>query len=166
MKTLLSFALFCSVFFTQAINAQSKVAVVSVDDIFTAMPDTYKADSLLAVFQKGLSDAYQDQQKDLNDAYAKFVADTPKMSKSLIEIKRKDLQDRIATLSSKEQEFNKALETEKERLLKPVREKLMKAIQEVAKENGYTHVAYKDQMIVFPPADDITDKVKKKLGIK
>ena len=40
------------------------------------------------------------------------------------------------------------------------------AIEEVAKENGYSHIAYKEQMIVFPAADDITEKVKKKLGIK
>jgi outer membrane protein len=76
------------------------------------------------------------------------------------------LQDRITALSKKEEEFNKLLDQEKEKAMKPVREKLMKTIQDVAKENGYTHVAYKEQLIVFPAADDITDKVKKKLGIK
>ena len=69
-------------------------------------------------------------------------------------------------MSGKEQQNNNALAVEKERVLKPIRDKLIKAVQDVAKENGYTHVAYKDQMLVFPAADDITDKVKKKLGIK
>jgi hypothetical protein len=36
----------------------------------------------------------------------------------------------------------------------------------VAKENGYSHIAYKEQYIVFPEVDDIIGLVKKKLGIK
>jgi outer membrane protein len=147
-------------------HAQTKFGVVGVDEVFSQMPDLKKADSLLAVFQKELQDTYQQQQTALNDAYNKFVADSGKMTPSLKEIKRKDLQDRITALSKKEEEFNKLLDQEKEKAMKPVREKLMKTIQDVAKENGYTHVAYKEQLIVFPAADDITDKVKKKLGIK
>lgn len=88
------------------------------------------------------------------------------MNASLKDIKRRELQDRIGVHSKKQEQFNKMLEDEKEKALKPLRAKLMKTIQDVAKENGYTHVAYKEQLIVFPQADDITDKVKKKLGIK
>lgn len=146
-------------------GAQTKLAVVSTDVIFGVMPETLKADSLLAAYQKGLSETYQDQQNELNTAYAKFVKDSAQMTPAVKEAKRKDLQDRIQSLGGKEQQFNKALEEEKEKYLKPIREKMLKAIQDVAKENGYTHVAYRDQLIVFPAADDITDKVKKKLGI-
>jgi outer membrane protein len=42
----------------------------------------------------------------------------------------------------------------------------MDAIQTVAKENGYTWVIAKDQLLVSPPADDILPLVKKKLGLK
>ena len=158
--------LFVFTLFISVTNAQTKFGVVGVDEVFSQMPDLKKADSSLAIFQKELQDTYQQQQTALNDAYNKFVADSAKMTPSLKEIKRKDLQDRITALSKKEEEFNKLLEQEKEKAMKPVREKLMKTIQDVAKENGYTHVAYKEQLIVFPAADDITDKVKKKLGIK
>jgi outer membrane protein len=88
------------------------------------------------------------------------------MNASMKNIKRTDLQNRLTALSGKEQQNNNALAIEKERVTNPIREKLVKAIQDVAKENGYSHVAYKDQMIVFPAADDITALVKKKLGIK
>ena len=43
---------------------------------------------------------------------------------------------------------------------------MVKAIQEVAKENGYAHVLYKEYALVFPEADDLADRVKKKLGVK
>ena len=153
-------------FFVTITNAQMKFGVVAVDEVFSQMPDLKKADTSLALFQKGLQDTYQQQQNELNDAYRKFVADSLTMNPTIKEIKRKDLQDRITALSKKEEEFNKLLEAEKEKTMKPIREKLMKTIQDVAKENGYTHVAYKEQLLVFPQADDITDRVKKKLGIK
>lgn len=167
MKKQLLLLLFTAALFAiTPAKAQTKLAVVSADEVFAVMPEVLKADSSLAAYQQALAQAYQDQQNDLNTAYAKFVDDTAKMTPTLKEIKRKDLQDRITQLQSKEQDLNKALEAEKEKQLKPIREKMLKAIQDVAKENGYTHVAYKEQLVVFPVADDITDKVKKKLGIK
>ena len=45
--------------------------------------------------------------------------------------------------------------------LKPVQDKMVKAIQDVAKENGYAHVLYKEYALVFPEADDLADRVKK-----
>lgn len=146
--------------------AQTKFAVVSADEVFASMTEVQRADSQLAAFQQALADMYQQQQNDLNETYAKFMKDSARMTPAVKEARRKDLQERITGLQGKEQQLNKDLETEKERLLKPIREKMLKAIQDVAKENGYTHVAYKEQLIVFPQADDITDKVKKKLGIK
>ncbi len=158
--------LFFISFICSAACAQTKVGVVSVDAIFAIMPDTYKADSMISNFQKELSATYQDQQQGINAAIEKFYKDSAKMTVSLRDIKRKDLQERVTALGSKEKELNKALENEKEKLLKPVKDKLYQAIKDVAKENAYTHVAYKEQMIIFPEADDLSDKVKIKLGIK
>jgi len=146
--------------------AQNKIGYVGPDEIFDLMPEVKKADTALAVVQVELSKTFQDQQNDLNEAFNKFVKDSINMTVSLKEIKRKDLQDRITALGKKEQELNKALDAEKERLLAPIREKLLKAIKDVAKENGYGHVFYKAQSIVFPEADDLGALVKKKLGIK
>jgi outer membrane protein len=147
-------------------SAQLKIAVVSADEVFASMPEVAKADTSLAMFQQALAETYQEQQNELNDAYAKFVKDSSKMSPAIKEAKRKDLQDRISGLQNKEQELNKSLETQKEKELKPIREKMLKAIQDVARENAYTYVMYKEQLIVFPEADDITAKVKTKLKIK
>ncbi|GAB2841729.1 OmpH/Skp family outer membrane protein [Ferruginibacter profundus] len=147
-------------------TAQSKVAVVSVEDIFGMMPEAKRADSSLMVFQKELADNYAYMQKELSADIEKFYIDSVNMTPSLKSIKKTDFQNRIASLSGKEQQNNSAIDAEREKLVKPIREKLIKAVQDVAKENGYTHVAYKDQVIVYPPGDDITDRVKKKLGIK
>jgi outer membrane protein len=139
---------------------------VSPDEIFSVMPDTKKADSSLAAYQKALQEAYQEQEQELNAALEKFVKDSAKLSPAVKEAKRTDLQSRISSLQSRQEQLNQALEEEKNKQIAPIREKMIKAIQDVAKENGYTHVLYKEQLIVFPDADDITAKVKAKLGIK
>jgi outer membrane protein len=155
-------------FITASSNAfaQTKIGYVSVDEVFGVMPETKKADENLAAFQKALQDTYAEQENELNDAYAKFVKDSAKLTPAVKEAKRTDLQSRISGLQNKQQELNTALEAEKEKQLKPIREKLMAAIQSVAKEMGYDHVLYKESAIVFPATADLTNSVKQKLGIK
>ena len=151
---------------SKTLSAQTKFGVVAVDEVFALMPETIKADSALAAYQQALAENFNDLQKDLNAAIEKFYKDSLSMTKSMKDIKRADLQKRLTDLSGKEQQSNNALAIQKEKVITPIREKLFKIIQDVAKENGYTHITYKEQMILFPAADDITDKVKKKLGIK
>ncbi len=156
----------CTALLISRAHAQGKIGYVSADNVLAAMPDVLRADSAVAAYQQALAESYQDQQNMLNNDYAKFVKDSARMTPAVKEANRKVLQDKISELSNKEQELNRSLEAEKERQLKPIREKMLRAIQDVAKENGYAHVFYKEQAIVFPEQDDITEKVKKKLGIK
>ncbi len=164
-----SLLLFAAIVFTQCFTnvfAQTKIGYVSVDEIFALMPETKKADSALAAYQKDLADTYAEQEAELNAALDKFVKDSAKMSPAVKEAKRGDLQTRISEMQNKQQQYNTALEKEKEKQLKPIQDKLLANIKAVAKENGYNHVLYKEQAIVFPETDDITALVKKKLGIK
>jgi outer membrane protein len=164
-----SVLLFTAIIFAQCFThvfAQTKIGYISVDEIFALMPETKKADSALAVYQKDLADTYAEQEAELNAALDKFVKDSAKMSPAVKEARRSDLQTRIAGMQGKQQQYNDAYEKEKEKQIKPIREKLLANIKAVAKENGYNHILYKEQAIVFPETDDITALVKKKLGIK
>src|SRR4051812_13708028 len=107
-------------------SAQMKFGVVSVDEIFAMMPETIKADSSLGAYQQALAENFNELQKDLNIAIEKFYKDSISMTKSMREIKRADLQKRLSDLSGKEQQNNDALAMEKDRVLKPVRDKLIK----------------------------------------
>jgi outer membrane protein len=51
-------------------------------------------------------------------------------------------------------------------LLEPVYRKVMNALNQVAKEGGYSYVYTKDALLVAPPADDLLPLVAKKLNIK
>ncbi len=143
-----------------------KIGIVSPDEVFALMPETRKADTTLALYQNAMAENYQGMQEELNSAYQKFVKDSLKMTVPQREVKRGELNKKFGELQNKEQEINKELEAKKDELLKPIRERMLKAIQEVAKENAYAYVMYREQVIVFPEAEDLTDKVKTKLGIK
>lgn len=166
MKKVFTLALTALTLSASTLTAQQKIAVVSPDEIFAVMPEVKKADSSLSLYQNALAESYQNMQEELNNGYTKFVKDSIKMTPQQREVKRKELQSKITELQGKEQELNKDLEAKKEETLRPIREKMLKIIKEVAKDAGYNFVLYKEQTIVAPDADDITDKVKAKLGIK
>jgi len=164
-----SLLLFIVIVFTQNFTnvfAQTKIGYINVDEIFALMPETRKADSSLASYQKELADAYARQEEELNAAIEKFIKDSITMTAVAKEAKRIDLQSRVNGMSKQKQDFNATFEKEKNKQIKPIQDKLLATIKAVAKENGYGHVLYKDQAIVFPETDDITALVKKKLGIK
>lgn len=164
-----SVLLFAAIIFTQSFTnvfAQAKIGYISVDEVFALMPETRKADSTLAAYQKDLADTYAEQEAELNAAIEKFIIDSVSMTPVAKEAKRSDLQARLSGMSKKKQDYNAAFESEKAKQIKPIQDKLLATIKAVAKENGYNHVLYKDQAIVFPETDDITAVVKMKLGIK
>jgi outer membrane protein len=165
-KLLLLLIVVVSTQFISNVFAQTKIGYINVDEIFALMPETRKADSSLAAYQKALADTYADQEVELNAAIEKFIKDSITMTSVAKEAKRIDLQSRVTGMSAKKQEFTNLFDKEKEKQVKPIQEKLLATIKAVAKENGYGHVLYKDQAIVFPETDDITALVKKKLGIK
>lgn len=146
--------------------AQTKIGYISVDEVFASMPETRKADSTLAIYQKELADTYAEQEAELNAAIEKFIIDSVTMTPVAKDAKRSDLQTRVSGMSKKKQDYNANFENEKAKQIKLIQDKLFATIKVVAKENGYNHVLYKEQAIVFPETDDITALVKKKLGIK
>ena len=147
-------------------KAQVKIGYLSADEIIVLMPEAAKVDTQLNQYQQALYQAAQDQQTAFNDAVAKFYKDSLTMNPSLKEVKRTELQKQVSELSGAEQRIQQQFEQERQRLSLPIQKKLQQAIQDVAKENGYTYVFPKEALLVAPPGDDIAALVKKKLGIK
>jgi outer membrane protein len=57
-------------------------------------------------------------------------------------------------------------ENKQNQLLGPIYREVFNAIQQVAKEKGYTHVFNKEAMLVAPDGDDIITLVAQKLKVK
>ena len=147
-------------------QAQNKIGYISADEIIVLMPEAAKVDTQLNEFQQSLYMNAQDMQATLNQSVQKFYVDSAKMTASLKEVKRTELQKQVQELSGMEQKIQNQFEQKRQELSFPIQRKLQTAIQEVAKENGYTYVFPKEALLVMPPADDIGSLVRKKLGLK
>jgi Outer membrane protein len=147
-------------------KAQVKIGYISADEIIVLMPEAARVDTQLNQYQQALYQAAQQKQNDFNDAVAKFYKDSATMNPSLKEVKRTELQKTVSELSGAEQQIQQQFEAKRQELSLPIQRKLQGAIQEVAKENGYTYVFPKEALLVAPPGDDLATLVKRKLGLK
>lgn len=143
-----------------------KLGYVSADDIIMLMPEATKLQSDLEAYQKSLYQNANDKQVAFNDALQKFIKDSATMSPSLKEVKRNDLQKQSQELAGQQQVIAQEMEAKRQELAAPIQKKLQEAIEEVAKENGYTYIFPREAIIVAPPKDDIGPLVMKKLNLK
>ncbi len=168
--TVLAFILFAG-FGLQAQTAL-KIGYTNVDFILQSLPaakdiqtklSTEKAqydkiaNEKIAEFQK----SYEDYQKNMNSMSAVIRAD-----------REKSLTNKNNEIQEFQQNSEVALGRKQQELLAPVMDKIQKAIEDVAKEAGYTYVFNSDAgyqsavvVLVAPDSDNITNLVLKKLGV-
>ena len=149
------------------VSAQVKIGYISLNDLIIAMPEAKQADSALEEFKQALAQNFQEFQKEFADQNNLMNSkDTLKYTKSQLEIKKKNLQDLYLKLTSYKDDASQQFQKKQQELLEPIQQKAIKAIQDVAKENGYTCILAKEQVYAFPSADDVLAITKRKLGIK
>jgi outer membrane protein len=158
--------IFAGIFGSSTSTTAQKIGFISADDIIQLMPEAATIQKQLDQYQQSLYQNAQDKQTALNNDIQKFIKDSSTMSASLKEIKRADLQKQSQDLSGEQQRIQNEFEQKRQELSIPIQKKLQTAIEEVAKENGYTYVMPREALIVVPPANDLGPLVIKKLGLK
>jgi outer membrane protein len=148
-------------------SAQSKSGYISVQELVIAMPEYRKADTSLAEYQNALNQQYAERVQDFNARDSVLNSkDTVKFTKAQLEVKRQELARIYVELQQWNQKAQQMYQAKEEETMKPILDKARKAIQDVAKENGYGYVFSKEQLLVSPPGDDLLPLVKRKLGLK
>jgi outer membrane protein len=143
-----------------------KIGFISADEVIQLMPEAASVQTQLDQYQQSLYQNAEDQRTSLNQAVQKFYKDSATMSPSLKEVKTTDLQKQVQDLSGIDQKIQNQFEQKRQELSLPIQKKLQAAIEEVAKENGYTYVFPREALIYMPPTSDIGPLVRKKLGLK
>lgn len=151
--------------FSTATYAQ-KIGYISADEIIQLMPEAATVQTDLDEYRNSLYQNAEEKQVALNEAVQKFYKDSASMSASLKEVKRTELQKQVQDLSGEEQKIQNQFELKRQELSLPIQKKLQAAIEDVAKENGYTYVLPREALIVMPPGSDIGPLVRKKMGLK
>ena len=157
---------------TLCLGAQAqKFGYVNTNEIFNVMPDKVTAESTL----KQVSDKYEAEFKNLQDAFQKKMTEyeaadqDPSTPQAIKDRHNQELQDDYMKIQNFQQTAAQDMQKQQDMLIAPITQKLQNAIQAVGAEGGYTFIF--DQAagaIIYTGtnAEDVSAKVKAKLGIK
>ncbi len=150
-------------------SAQTKIAYIRIDDIVGVMPELGRDKvNMDTVGNQYLKDSIMPRLNYVQGEYQRKLqeyADTAK-PKGVRDQILKDLQNYKDELDGADALIQQVQQFHQQELLKPYYAKAKKAIEQIAKEKGYTHVLSSDIFLVAPEADDISLLVLAKLGIK
>lgn len=150
---------------------QVKIAYVSSEAIMKQLPDAQDAqkqlDQIVVEWQGELNKLQQDWQKKFDD-YDKRKLIMTEQRRVDAEKELRDLDAKIAEYRNKRFGQNGDLFAKQNELMKPVQDRVFKAIQDVAVEEGYDYVFDKSGEILMMYANakyDLTQKVLAKLTV-
>jgi outer membrane protein len=144
-----------------------KSGYVNLNDLLLLMPERKKAETDVQDYAKQL----ESQLKTMSAEYESKVGEYQKQESLMTEPVKADKQKELADLEERIRNFQttaqESLQKKQSELLEPMVKKAKKAIEDVAKENGYKQILDVSQGIVLynDPADDIMVLVKKKLNV-
>jgi len=158
----------CCFFLTVSLNAQT-LGYVDTQAIVQEMPEVKEANANIETFRNQLMKKGKDKLAALQNKYAEL-----EKKQSRGEISPLQLDEQGAKLESEkqelikfEQESQQNILSKSEKLLKPLRDRIQSAIDQVAAENGYSYIfdystgflLYADQSV------DVGNLVRAKLGM-
>lgn len=170
MKHLLKAAILLVVIcFSTQVMSQAKLRFGHIDsnELLKIMPGKDSAQTKLQTFAKTLENQLKIMNAEFETKYQEYLSNEKTWTELIKTDKQKELQglqERIQNFQTQAQESLKEKETE---LLQPIIDKAKKAIEEVAKENGFTYVFDSGVGVLLydKGGEDILPLVKKKLNI-
>lgn len=167
MKRILPFVAVCLMIFAigSDVQAQNKIGYISLQELIPAMPEYKKAETDLADYGKALNEQLNDYRKNFDIKDSIYKADSAKWTPAMREVKKRELNELAMKVYTFQQDAQQLLQKKENDLIVPIQQKAVQTTQAVAKENGYSYILSKEQLIHFPVSDDVLPLVAKKLGL-
>lgn len=160
----LALALFAFAFTAQA---QQQFAYVDAQAILAELPSVKQAEAnleaLQAQLQKKLEASVTQFQQDVQTFQQKV--ERGEMSRLDQESEQARLEKRQQELAGEEQGMVQQIQDKRTELLEPIYDGLNTAIEEVAKENGFTFIFDKQVLLYSQDSQDVSEAVKAKINI-
>jgi outer membrane protein len=150
---------------TLTLAKAQKIAHISLDSLITTMSESKTAQDVAQKYLKDLENQVATMDTELQTKYADYMKNKDSYSALVASTKETELQD----LNKRIEDFKASAQQDYQRkygeLSKPIYDKAKKAIDLVAKENGYKYVldTSTGSVLYTEAADDILILVKKKL---
>lgn len=147
--------------------AQQKVAYINGDDVIAAMPEHAEALKQIEAYQKEAQETYEVMYKEFENKRKLHDEKVSGYTPSIKEQKEKELGELMQRLQEYPNVIQRGEQELGQKLFTPIQEKIMSAIQKVAKANGFAYVV-NSAALMYTDAAMITDLaplVKKDLGL-
>mgnify|MGYP006246305367 FL=1 len=145
------------------LNAQ-KLGHVNSQVIMQELPDYESARKDLESFNSDLTKELEMYQKLIVEFAQDYEQNKNGMSEDTRKRKETDLMERQQNYEKKAYEAQTSLQQKEQELLQQIMIKVNTAVKEVAEKEGYDYV-YEVTTLLYAGGEDISDKVRKKLGI-
>ena len=160
------FILIAVLLFGTSASFAQKYGHVNSQEIFSVMPGADSIQFKLKAFETELTDIYTSMVSEFQTKKEKFDQEAGTMSSTVRQYREKELLD----LQQRIMEFQEGVQSDMQEkqleLMQPFQDKILKAIEEVAKENGYAYIFDTQVLLYSEGGDDVSGLVKKKLGVK
>lgn len=151
-------------FATAGVAKAQKVASMDYEAILAVMPETKKMTADLEAFSKTKGEEINKQAEAFQKEVQQYQAEGAKLTEAQRQAKEAELNKKQQNLQAIQQTAQNDLAQRRDAAIKPVIEKLNKAVEKVAKASGFEFIIDAGAL-VYKGGPDATPLVKKELGL-
>lgn len=170
MKKILIAMVACLFAFGGTAVAQKNIKLghINSNDLMQIMPGRDSAQTVLQAEVQELEATLKTMQAEMEKRYNEYMEGQAGWTELIRNTKQRELQDMSTRIQEFQENAQKQLQQREQDLLKPIIDRAKKAIEDVAREGGYTYIldAGTAAVLYSQDSDDIMPQVKKKLGLK
>lgn len=166
MKKIIAIFVLAAGLVSGTVQAQAKFGYIRVDEMVSLMPELKKIDTLLLSFQNDSLPRTYNYLLSQFQYYDSVATDSVHQTSVVRQQAARQRADFLGELQNWQSSAQSLVEAKQNALLQPVYDKVLKAIDEVAKEKGYAYVFNKEALLVQPAADNLLPMVAEKLKVK
>ena len=150
-------------------NEKQKIGHINTGNLMEMMPEIKSADASLSAFQDSIQAVEATMIAAFEKEYNEFVklANAGELTKVATERKQNELAQKQQEIVDYRKEVQLVVMKKRQELMTPILDKLQKAIDEVAKENGFHYIfdVGSGALLFANDSQDVEELVKKKLGV-
>lgn len=144
-----------------------KFGHINSNELLQAMPERSSVEADIQKYAKELESQLSTMSKEYQSKVQAYQSNETTMTESIKKDKIKEITNLEERITEFQETAQQDLQDKEEKLLKPIIDKARTAIEDVAKENGYTYVFDSGVGVLLykKDSDNIMPLVKKKLGL-
>lgn len=146
----------------------SKFGHINSAELLSLMPERKAAAAKMDSITKDVEKQLQEMMTEYRTKQEKYSNEAPKLSELVKKDKEEELQSLATRIQNFQQQAQQSLEQQEQGLVEPIVNKAKKAIEQVAKENGYTYIfdTSAGSLLFWEESDNVLVMVKKKLNLQ